>query len=345
MVKKELNLKSLRIMIKNGLISRRKHPYKDLYILNYTPKVQYDYIWNKETIMCRGLIVDSDYNIVERPFEKFFNYNEKHAFFPDESFEVWEKMDGSLGILYFIDDLPHIATRGSFESEQAITATKMLREGRYSEVDFSIFDRSKTYLFEIIYPDNQIVVNYAGETKLVLLGIIDTITGEESSIKEAEDIAALFEAPNYFGSDISPEELLTLDSKNKEGFVLRFASGHRLKIKFEEYKKLHSIVACMTPRKIWSAMKDSEDLGEINSIVLAELPDELYMEIKQIQSRLLDRYASLEASVLAEYNRCNLDCSRKEIAMQFSKSSNAKILFNILDKKEYSHIIWGMIRP
>jgi RNA ligase len=41
-------------------------------------------------------------------------------------------MDGSLGILYWIKDKPFVATRGSFESDQAVKATKILHE-RYQD--------------------------------------------------------------------------------------------------------------------------------------------------------------------------------------------------------------------
>ena len=93
---------------------------------------------------------------------------------PNEPFEVYEKLDGSLGILYWLGDEPYIATRGSFESPQAQIATELLRA-----YDLSGLDRRRTYLFEIIYPENRIVVNYDDRRELVLLAIIDTATGRE----------------------------------------------------------------------------------------------------------------------------------------------------------------------
>ena len=63
-------------MIDDGCISRQKHPLASLYILNYNKKANFNKVWNRATKMCRGLIVDEDRNIVARPFEKFFNYEE-----------------------------------------------------------------------------------------------------------------------------------------------------------------------------------------------------------------------------------------------------------------------------
>lgn len=138
-------LPDLSLMILGGYIVVRKHPTAELYIYNYTAKTQYERVWNETTMTCRGLIADADGYIVSRPFQKFFNWDELERL-PDEPFEVYEKLDGSLGILYWLDDKPYIATRGSFDSEQAIEANKML-----AEIDPSVFDRNCTYLFEIIY--------------------------------------------------------------------------------------------------------------------------------------------------------------------------------------------------
>ena len=111
-------------LVDEGYITRRKHPSEDLFILNYTPKTQYEGFWNDVTLSCRGLIVDSAGTIRARCFRKFFNYEEVfHEVSTRTSssmhFKVYDKVDGSLGILYWVGDEPFIATRGSFESEQA----------------------------------------------------------------------------------------------------------------------------------------------------------------------------------------------------------------------------------
>ena len=105
-------------MIKQKYISVHKHPTFDLYIYNYTKQTEAEHVWNEATETCRGLILDKDMNIVARPFTKFFNYEElveQHVNIPDLPFEVYEKLDGTLGIMYFANSDPYIATRGSFE--------------------------------------------------------------------------------------------------------------------------------------------------------------------------------------------------------------------------------------
>ena len=158
--------------IKYGYIVSRPNKEETLLILNYTNKCQFDRLWDEITMICRGLIVDNDWNIIARPFTKFFNLGELTEALPYKKFNVYEKLDGSLGILYWINNIPFIATRGSFESEQAIKGTEML-----FKYQLDILDKNYTYLFEIIYPDNKIVVDYGTEEKLVLLAKIHTETG------------------------------------------------------------------------------------------------------------------------------------------------------------------------
>ncbi|HRF99146.1 MAG TPA: hypothetical protein PLZ51_28235, partial [Aggregatilineales bacterium] len=74
------------------------------------------------------------------------------------------KMDGSLGILYRWQGAYYIATRGNFDSDQAIWATIFLR----THYDLHNLADEYTLLFEIIYPDNRIVVNYGQRQDLVL---------------------------------------------------------------------------------------------------------------------------------------------------------------------------------
>ena len=60
--------------IDNNLIIANKHPEYDIYILNYSPKVQFKKFWDTYTLSCRGLIIDTEGNILARPFQKIFNY-------------------------------------------------------------------------------------------------------------------------------------------------------------------------------------------------------------------------------------------------------------------------------
>jgi hypothetical protein len=97
-------LETLERYHEEGLLHKQTHPTLDLTIWNYSPKVQYEKLWDDITMQCRGLITNSRGEIVARPFKKFFNYEEHSPEeIPNESFEVFEKMDGSLGIIFYYE--------------------------------------------------------------------------------------------------------------------------------------------------------------------------------------------------------------------------------------------------
>ena len=61
-------------MVEDGYVNVNKHPDLPLYIYNYSKGCQAKHVWNDVTEACRGLIVDSNQNIIARPFKKFYNY-------------------------------------------------------------------------------------------------------------------------------------------------------------------------------------------------------------------------------------------------------------------------------
>lgn len=158
------------------------HPSLPLRIYNYSRKCQFEKNWNVLTLAARGLVLDYDYNVVAFPFKKFFNYQEhKVEDIPKLPYEIFEKMDGSLGIVFTYNGELIVATRGSFISDQAIMAKNIL-ENKYAHI--IAFPQNTTYLFEIVYRNNRIVVNYGDEENLVLLGIVNNLTGEEYPLED-----------------------------------------------------------------------------------------------------------------------------------------------------------------
>ena len=151
-------LEKLNEYFEKGLVYKQVHPTLPLTIWNYSEKVQYEGLWDEITLQTRGLVTDNDGNIIVHPFKKFFNIEEgKHT--PTEEFEVYEKMDGSLGILFFYEGKWIVVTRGSFTSDQSVKAQELLR----SKYIVESIPKGYATLFEIIYPENRIVVDYGDE--------------------------------------------------------------------------------------------------------------------------------------------------------------------------------------
>ena len=318
-------------LIADGFIARQKHPEADLFIYNYTPKAQYERMWTPETLACRGLILDGDGNVQARPFSKFFNLDEHTGTLPAEPFEVFEKMDGSLGITYHLDGKARIATRGSFTSEQAQRAQAIL-DGPYGHVRL---EPSLTYLFEIIYPENRIVIDYAGLEDLVLLAVVDTETGTELPAPEI----GFPVVRRYDGvSDIAA--LRELEEENREGFVVRFVESNlRLKVKFAEYVRLHRLITGVNERFIWEQLRDGIALEPL----FERVPDEFNQWLRATIGGLEAQYREVEDLCRGQFKDLG---DRKSTAVYFtSRCDHPAVLFRMLDGKEYGDVIWKMLKP
>ena len=335
----------------DGLLHKQTHPTKDLTIWNYSPKVQYERLWDDITLQCRGLVTNSKGDIVARPFKKFFNYEEyKPEEIPNEDYVVYEKMDGSLGILFNYENEWILATRGSFTSPQAIKGKEIL-----DRHDITAWRKDNTYLFEIIYPENRIVVDYKGEEKLVVIGAFHTESGMEipdSSLFWTQDSG--FEVVMTYktwgeGYDLLKEEI----SKDREGYVIRFKNGFRMKIKGEEYKRLHKILTNFSSKDIWELMKEGKPMDEF----LDRVPDEFYKWVKQQVSSF--EYAKYRIGEhcgkihdyfrYGKYGDREIEPTKKQFAehLEFCKTepSIKAICFSIWDGRNYDTIIWRMLRP
>lgn len=326
------NLNLLDQLIDQKYIKVQQHPDADLFIYNYTAKAQYERVWNEITLNCRGLIMDADRNIVARPFAKFFNLGElEETQIPNMPFEVYDKMDGSLGILYWVENTPFIATRGSFNSDQAVKATHMLHT-TYADA-IKHLNPDHTYLFEIIYPENRIVVDYGAKEELVLLAVIDSATGEEFELPEI----GLPLVKRYHGIH-DFKELVSLQEANREGFVVKFHNNFRLKVKFDEYVRLHRILTQVTSYTIWEQLK----AGETLDMILEAVPDEFYGWVRATEQKFREDFAKIEREAHAEFQVFD---TRKEAALYYMEQTHPSILFKMLDEKPYHEIIWKKIKP
>lgn len=327
----KLDLNTLRQYEEKGLLSIKKHPTADLYSIGYTQKVQFERLWDEITLQCRGLIIDGEGNVKSRTFKKFFNLDEhKEEEIPNEPFEAFDKLDGSLGICYFIDGNPYIATRGSFESDQAKHATKVLYEKYYHL--FDQLNHSCTYLFEIIYEQNRIVVDYGDLDDIVLLTLIDNETGEESLPEIGFPIVKRYDGIN----DLS--QLKALEENNKEGFVVRFKSGMRVKMKFAEYVRLHRIITGVSNVTVWEYLSQGKSFDEL----LDKVPDEFYNWLQITKKDLEDKFNQVLTENKLIFKELE---TRKETALYFQTQKHPSVLFSMLDGKAPDKVIWKMIRP
>ena len=256
--------------------------YADFLLFNYTAKAQYTGRWNAFERMSRGLIVNSvTGEIVARPFDKFFNWGERGLTTESAIVSISEKMDGSLGILWHDGNKYRIATRGSFNSEQAQWATRWLNT-HYTYGQLSRWNPDYTYLFEIIYPENRIIIDYGDEQGLVLLAVRHKENGHYLNLASLTLFADMFNLrtpQNYV--KLSPDDLMKLCAElpaSEEGYVATFADGSIFKFKGTEYCALHKLIAGISFKNTLEAVANGsvdtfreivpdEFLGEFNGWV------------------------------------------------------------------------------
>lgn len=328
--------------IENGLIRTQRHPSRPFTIYNYTEACQYSGAWTPVTLACRGLITDASGRILARSVSKFFNHTEAQApaLEPGAAVVVTDKVDGSLGIVYHDGDGWAVATRGSFASEQAVHATKVLRE-RYASF---VPPDGLTVLVEVIYPGNRIVVDYRGLDDLVLLGAVEIATGRTYGPAAVPGWPG--PVVETFGYATLAEALAAPPRDGREGLVVHFTEAdQRVKIKYADYVRLHRLVTGLTPRTVWEILATG---GELDAL-LEPLPDEFHVWARGIAADLTaevgERAAAVEAAYAALVAGLPEGWGRKEFALAAVRSPHRGELFQRLDGHDYRPGLWQRVRP
>ncbi|RSS82275.1 RNA ligase [Streptomyces sp. WAC06614] len=367
-----------------GHVMRRTHPELPLSLYTYTRTAQYEGVWNQVTLRCRGLVADDVTGaVVALPLPKFFNVGEHESgrpyapTLPDEPFEVYDKVDGSLGVVFHYAGRWRVASKGSFTSTQATWAQRRL-DGK----DTSALVPGVTYLAEIVYPQNRIVVDYGDRRDLVLLAAFGP-DGTEVPLAEAAPAWQPIGSVVRVWPAMPLAELLALTTSdtlpggeaatgmNAEGFVLRFASGVRAKAKIAEYVRLHKVLTGVTERDIWRshgiqrfagrpARQVAQALGcsveEVEAsggkpldALLELVPDEFDTWVRTVVDRIETACAQRERDVDAAYaSLAHLGADRAAFARAVRALPDREVratLFLRLDGRSTEFVTYRSARP
>jgi hypothetical protein len=329
--------------VEKGLVREVRHSELPITLFNYTAKCQYDRLWDDVTVQCRGLILDQDDNIIARPFPKFHGIHE-HESLPDEPFHVYDKLDGSLFIATCVywgrDDEWELitATRGSFDGVQANLGRSILMR----DADTDCIHADLTYCFELLSPDNRIVVDYGDRQELVLLDVLRNDTGKSVGRDAALDIA--------FGMGVNAVEEVELDSlddiperDNAEGYVIHFQgeSDLRVKAKHPSYVRLHKLYSGINERTSWEYLSEGKDVDELIDAV----PDEFHQWVRETARSLRFGFDRIRTVCAEDYENRPDVFSRKETADYFLSCAYPSVLFRLLDGYNPDKMIWDLVRP
>lgn len=297
------------------LVSIKTDRHLSLYC--YTQACVYERAWTPITRLARGLILDTAARrVAALSFPKFFNLNEIGGdSLPELSFATYEKLDGSLIIIWHdrVDEAWRCATKGSFNSVQARAAQAWL-DRKLACAGSSRLYPGVTYLAEWIAPDNRIVVPYI-EPELVLLGAYSE-DGIELTCEHLSILLSDWRFPTRYDCDSLVDLVATAQAlpKTQEGFVLRFEDGTRIKLKGDEYKRIHAAISGCTPLSVWSVMQTPTDAAGALATFAHGLPEEFRDEFETIKL-LLERDLRTLIVAIASEAQLWATCSDRELGI------------------------------
>ncbi len=252
---------------------------KDWYtVVNYAVAFEETFQWDSNDTVgsairreCRGLIFNQNKDLVSRPYPKFFNAGEKEETQLDkinlyEPHVVLEKLDGSM--------VRPIPTKDGFllGTKAGITDTAMNAEvfiadkPHYAQFIHYCIENNLTPIFEWVSRKNRIVVDYP-EDQLILTGIRYLDTGSYVVYDVMKRYAESWDIPvvkAIDGLSVQNIELFVKQVRewdDGEGVVIRFDTGHMVKIKSSDYILRHKSKDAINQEKnvLQTIVNDSVD--------------------------------------------------------------------------------------
>jgi RNA ligase len=216
---------------------------------------------------------------------------------------------------------------------------------RYEAPFAHLVNEGWTYIFEIVYRANRIVVDYGETDDLFYLGRVHIASGRTES---ADAAAVRWPGPQAFtfeGRTLA--RALELEPRpNAEGVVIHFLrTDTRVKAKQADYVALHRLITGMNARVVWERIGD----GETAESLCQGIPEEFWAWVRQVAFELEDERDRIIAEANAGHERILAalpeDWTRKDYALAAVKSPYRAWLFNLLDRRDPGPGIWKTLKP
>ena len=327
--------------VKNGYVVSHRHSSLPITNYTYSRLTEQENHWNEITLRTRGLILDSNGRIIFNCPSKFFNFqqnnfaNDTYERIKDD-FKIYEKLDGSA--IWVVNDSEYgfvVSSKSSFTSEHAEWAKEII-EQKFKEKD-SIFKEGICYCFELIHPENRIVVDYGEEKTLKLWGL-KTQSGETIELEDNTIDTSYFETPKFLGTNNDKAIIDNyINQKNVEGVVLKGIGDDRIKIKSQTYLELHRIKTDCTPNRILELLMSGKRVSDY------DFPDEFLKEVQLYEDIYLKKYQQIYNQIeSAEKVLHNL--SDKEIGLAKIDGFLKSGIFNLRRNRDISNLIWRKVK-
>lgn len=315
---------------------------------------------------CRGIIFDKEGRVLRRPYHKFFNLNERdETQFSEvdlsQPHAILEKLDGSMIIPYRVNGRVIWGTKMG-DTDVAAPVHKFVED--HPEY-LRLFNNLLTSyncspIFEWMSRKQRIVIDHP-EDRLVLTAARELHYGVYMHMNTLRNVARDFnievvnEFPVTTGTSIEEICDYVRICRNTEGVVIRFDDGHMLKLKTDEYVRIHKAKDAILKERNVVDMIINENLDD----VMAMLPDEDRDELEKYQSRLLTAMNKKINSLVEDVMACQkIFATNKDYALSKTKPIHDRFtqrcVFQFLDKRDlakpvlwiqlYQYYINGLVR-
>lgn len=223
-----------------SLVSLKNTSDPNLFVLKYKKKVFYNGLWNRYLEECRGTVIDSEFNVIQRPFTKIYNFrieNNSPDLSDDTIVNCYRKINGFMvAVSWYNNDLL-VSTTGTIDSEFVSMAKEMMDIERFKRV-CKLYP-SFTFMFECVHKnDPHIIPEVPG---LYLLGWREKTWNSKVYVCPLRIMSLSSEfgcvSPEYETMTVG-ELMMKVKSVRHEGYVAYTDDGVSIKVKSPYYLTL-----------------------------------------------------------------------------------------------------------
>jgi T4 RnlA family RNA ligase len=258
---------------------------------------------------CRGITFDQKGNVISRPFEKFFNLNEREETMfsklkDKKILRIMPKLDGSMITGFVLDDKVVLKSKKKAEADVAKLARRFMTPD-HERLIRNLSELGYTPIFEFIGPLNRIVLQHK-ENKLVLLAIRENESGQYIDVNEYcsnnyPNVEVIQDFQDVVGRQFDTLKELADYVQNEsttdiEGCVVQFDDHTHVKIKTFWYMNLHHNLTFMRVRDI-AELCATEQVDDYIALLEAQNADpELIRRTHDIESRVTEEIKAIEST-------------------------------------------------
>ena len=308
--------------------------------------------WNKQNMIFRSSVWNSEGELISAGFKKFFNWGEQPDLVrhPDNMKKVSmpEKMDGSCLIVSKYKGHLIIRTRGTVDARNMQNGFEIDELVEKYPKAFSFEDETAGFsrLFEWTTPNNRIVIDYGDSPDIYFIGKINhaDYSYAKQDVLDAEAVRMGVRRPRMYSFGDIPDMIRAVhDFKGKEGIVVYFDNDQECrKLKGVEYLTKHSFKSnCSFDAVLDMFIAEKyPSYSEFEKSIVETFDFECFEMSRGFVSRICDAYR--ESVKILDHMKTFVDNirdipTRKEQALKiigaYGKTNRSSFAFILLDNK------------